>query len=82
MDAGVQKIVNALKMADLYENSVIVFSTDNGGAGLPSNFPLKGKKEQLYDGGVRGVGFVHSPLIKKPGRESNTYGADLSVHDV
>jgi len=71
LDEGVHNVVQALKSSGLYENSVIVFSTDNGGAGLPSNFPLKGKKEQLYDGGVRGVGFVHSPLIEKPDRESN-----------
>merc|ERR1711892_60043 len=31
-----------------------------------SNYPLKGKKEQVYEGGVKAVGFVHSKLIKKP----------------
>ena len=64
MDAGVQKIVNALKMADLYENSVIVFSTDNGGPTEASNFPFRGVKEQLYEGGIRGLAFVHSPLLE------------------
>ena len=59
--------MESLKAGGLYDNSIIVFSTDNGGAGEASNFPLKGLKEQLYDGGVRGVGFVHSPLIEKKG---------------
>ena len=63
-------VVAALKAAGLYENSVLVFSTDNGGAvARTSNLPLRGGKEQLYEGGVRGVGFVSSPLLRKPARE-------------
>ena len=38
-----------------------------------SNLPLKGDKESLYEGGIRGVGFVMSPLIEKPKREYNQY---------
>eukprot|EP00090_Calanus_glacialis_P005252 TRINITY_DN14070_c0_g1_i1.p1 TRINITY_DN14070_c0_g1~~TRINITY_DN14070_c0_g1_i1.p1 ORF type:complete len:497 (-),score=119.32 TRINITY_DN14070_c0_g1_i1:104-1594(-) len=67
LDTGVGAVVDALKSAGLYENSVVVFSTDNGGAILrSSNLPLRGDKEQLYEGGIRGVGFVLSPLLKKP----------------
>ena len=69
MDTGIGKVVDALKAAGLYDNSVIVFTTDNGGSGVPNldvtpvNFPLRGSKESLYEGGVRGVGWVHSPLL-------------------
>ena len=34
IDAGVGKIVQALKEQGLYENSILVFSTDNGGSRL------------------------------------------------
>ena len=44
-----------------------MFSTDNGGSADSSTYPLKGRKEQVYEGGVRGVGFVHSPLIQITG---------------
>ena len=71
LDSGVGQLVDALKSAGLYDNSILVFSTDNGGTANASNYPLKGKKEQVYEGGVRGVGFVHSPLIEKPGMENN-----------
>ena len=72
LDTGVGAVVSALKRSGLYENSVVVFTTDNGGAIVKtSNLPLRGSKEQLYEGGVRGVGFVHSPLLRKPGRENN-----------
>ena len=36
-----------LKEAGLYDDSVVVFSTDNGGYGRNSNYPLKGEKEFL-----------------------------------
>jgi len=73
LDSGIGKVYDALKEYGLYENSVIIFSTDNGGSVTSSsNLPLKGNKEQLYEGGVRGVGFVNSPLLKNPGTVSTS----------
>lgn len=76
LDESVRQIVTTLKRKGLYDNSIIIFTTDNGGAagGLDasagSNYPLRGAKNTLWEGGVRGVGFVHSPLLKKRGRVS------------
>ena len=73
LDESVRQIVTTLKKKGLYDNSIIIFTTDNGAAagGLDasagSNYPLRGSKNTLWEGGVRGVGFVHSPLIKKRG---------------
>ncbi|EDO49172.1 predicted protein, partial [Nematostella vectensis] len=74
LDESMRQLVTSLKRKGLYQNSIIIFTTDNGGAagGLDmsagSNFPLRGNKNTLWEGGVRGVAFVHSPLIKRPGR--------------
>lgn len=68
IDSGVKQVVKALKMSGLYDNSIIIFSSDNGGSHDVSNYPLRGRKEQVYEGGVRAAGFVHSKLIKRPGK--------------
>lgn len=74
LDESVRQLVTTLKKKGLYENSIIIFTTDNGAAagGLDnsagSNYPLRGAKNTLWEGGVRAVGFIHSPLIKKRGK--------------
>lgn len=69
LDRSVGAVVQALSANDMLANSVIVFSTDNGGAAAgfnlnaASNWPLRGVKNTLWEGGVRGAALVWSPLL-------------------
>ncbi|XP_066269873.1 arylsulfatase B-like isoform X9 [Branchiostoma lanceolatum] len=77
LDDAVGNVTKALSARGMLENSVIIFTTDNGGpaAGFDmnyaSNWPLRGVKNTLWEGGVHGTGFVHSPLIKQPKRTTH-----------
>ena len=58
-DAGVGNLTKLLKAKGMFENTVIVFSADNGGpiyfngsAGA-NNYPLKGGKMNNWEGGIR-----------------------------
>jgi len=71
MDDKVGALVQALKDSGMYENTVILFLGDNGGNPLlgagGNNWPLRGFKGVVYEGGVRTPAFVHSPILKSTG---------------
>jgi len=55
LDYCIGKVIRTLRESNLYDNTMIVFVSDNGGdlgAGA-SNYPLRGGKGQMYEGGIR-----------------------------
>uniref|UniRef100_A0AAY4C5D2 Sulfatase N-terminal domain-containing protein n=1 Tax=Denticeps clupeoides TaxID=299321 RepID=A0AAY4C5D2_9TELE len=72
VDEAVGRVVQELRERGFYRNSVIVYSSDNGGQPLSGgcNWPLRGGKGSYWEGGVRAVGFVHSPLLAGKGKVS------------
>jgi arylsulfatase A-like enzyme len=56
VDDGVGLVLNKLKELDIEENTIVVFLSDNGGPepnNGSDNGPLKGKKGDLWEGGIR-----------------------------
>ena len=65
MDEGIGNITKALESTGLADNTIIVFSSDNGGnvncvhpEVTSSNYPYRGGKRALYEGGVRSPSFI------------------------
>jgi arylsulfatase A-like enzyme len=53
MDEGIGKVVDAIDRAGAREDTVVVFTSDNGGERFSDTYPLMGKKMDLLEGGIR-----------------------------
>lgn len=79
MDEDVGRVLNRLKELDLIENTIIVFTSDNGGlsttrrkGGPTSVLPLRAGKGWCYEGGIRVPAMIHYPGMKTGGKVCNS----------
>eukprot|EP00439_Symbiodinium_sp_Y106_P081062 s1437_g19.t4 len=78
LDAVVGELVNSLKEQGLYEDTLIVFLSDNGAAAnlrqSSHNYPLKGGKYADWEGGLRTNAFVSGGAVPTAHRGEKFHG--------
>jgi uncharacterized sulfatase len=83
IDRSVGRILDKLEQEGLAENTIVVFSSDNGGAGylgLPEvNAPYRGWKITLFEGGIRVPMFVKWPARIAPGTVIDAPAAHIDM---
>ncbi len=67
LDDGVGILLKKLADLGLEENTLVVFTSDNGGTQQSSQEPLRGNKGGYYEGGIREPFIVRWPGVTKPG---------------
>ncbi len=80
LDLCVGRIVTHLEELGLAENTILIFTSDNGGV-IPTttNIPLRAGKGTFYEGGIRTAFCIKWPGMIEPGRVSDipVYGVDM-----
>lgn len=77
MDLAVGKVLKKIDELGLRENTIVIFTSDNGGLStsegwVTSNLPLRGGKGWMYEGGIREPLIVRWPAKVKAGSEIDT----------
>jgi arylsulfatase A-like enzyme len=67
LDDGVGQVLRALRETGLEKNTLVIFTSDNGGERFSYNWPFRGQKMEVYEGGIRVPAIVRWPGATKPG---------------
>jgi len=74
LDKTIGQMVDTLKATGMYDNTIILVASDNGGKLCDqsggSNYPFRGEKGSQWEGGIHVNGFIHSPLLPEAVRNT------------
>jgi arylsulfatase A-like enzyme len=70
LDRGVGRVLEALRASGRERDTIVVFTSDNGGERWSYTWPMSEGKSTLREGGIRVPGMVRWPGVISPGRSS------------
>lgn len=79
MDECIGQILDTLDRHHLSENTLVIFLSDNGGAGGADNQPLRGGKTQMFEGGLRVPFVARLPGVIPPNTTSHEFLTTLEL---
>ncbi len=72
VDQSVGRVMRKLEEIKIADNTVVIFTSDNGGHGrITSHNPLRGNKGNFYEGGIRVPLIVKWPHVVEPASKCN-----------
>jgi arylsulfatase A-like enzyme len=71
MDVQIGRVLEALNANGLAENTIVIFTSDNGGERFADTWPFTGRKTELLEGGLRIPSIVSWPARIPQGRTSD-----------
>lgn len=80
MDAGIGRVLQALRDAGIERDTLVIFTSDNGGERYSNNWPFVGRKVDLLEGGIRVPQIVAWPgRVREGVTDEVTMGMDLTA---
>jgi arylsulfatase A-like enzyme len=78
-DAGIGKVLAALDAAGLSDNTLVIFTNDNGGEWLSRNAPLFNRKFSVWEGGIRVPAMMRWPGVIPAGQVLDQVGITMDL---
>src|SRR2546421_10757152 len=77
MDQQIGRVLDALETNGLAENTIVIFTSDNGGERFADTWPFTGKKTELLEGGLRIPMLISWPARIPAGRTTDQMGISM-----
>jgi arylsulfatase A-like enzyme len=79
MDDAIGEVLGLLDEHGIADNTIVIFFSDNGGPSIGDNRPLRGKKSEMFEGGIRVPCIVRFPKRIAGGRTSSEFLTSLDL---